>query len=543
MEILRRQEDGSYDKVAEVFPSGEVNGGSVVAEGLREEIKNEGIFVQNKQEYVSEGIEMLLRLENRYSNGYFISSFQERDYEEFQEYATGELRIFSKQEDAHTAPEETNAPSDCITEYVDDPSEAPEGARVYDGVEEDAQFYCTNYFDVNAFAEDFIDEAIQQREELNEELRSEHQLQENEFLTDKEFDRAREGDELVIESQDLGVIRGKIQGFTSLTDGPKVAFVTDIEDDSKGEFIAVDEWNSTSHGVVVQGEEGEKNGQWEGYTPPRDIYTPNNVKEKQPLREFMGVARGVNSMHTFTAKLDNGERVIYKPHHANAYKGVTRTDVAWYEFIDNFSDDPEYAPETAAADLKNGLGSAQIWKENTFNVKTHLKEHLDENEASDFVKNNMQDLAEMTVADYIWGNDDRSMTNMLTSFGQIFAIDNGGYAGPSIGLNPDHLVEGLQPFKYIERNEGKDALEDSLIEVISMQMDMIEDVIESKEEVINIARMTYGVDSRYTHRIRDMLEGEDPRIEEHYKANVMSKIRGRFELDRERMNRIKEEAL
>lgn len=542
MKIHRRQEDGSYEVVASVFADGTVEGDSPTAEDIDSMLSGEGVYVPGYADdredcYLTEGMDMLLYLETRLSNGYFQAALEEQDWDDMAEYNEGR-DILGKQ-DNQGPPEDSDAPSDCRTEYLDDPSEAPEGAQVYEGVQEDTHFYCTNYLDIGALSDDFEDDMADRIEDINERLPSPHELEDNEFITDKEVEKATEGEHVImqVDGEEDDLQRALINAHMTLTQGGDVVMVVDPEDDSQGAFIDYSEWDEVVEGVVVEGVEGEEGGQWDDYERPRDIYSPEYVESKENIRDFLGEPQGVNSMYTYVATFDNGERAIYKPDSGNAYEESVRTDVAWYEFAQEFSENPDYAPETAAADLKNGLGSAQKWLSGADTWQT-LSEEISSTDREEIVKDNKEDIAEISVLDYIWGNDDRHANNMMIRDGQIYAIDNGGFNGPGISPSEHNLADALNLLReFKDPDEREQAFED----VINRQKEILDNVAENKEEIINMTRMVYGEDDWHVKRMRELWDGDDPHMLEYFVEQAMPHVGNDLSIPQEKIQELKEE--
>lgn len=513
MKIYRRIEPDEHEEVAKVLPNGEVSGESPTANKLAEMLSDDGIYIPNYNEdhedcFVTEGIDMILYLEGVYSSGYFSCSLEEEDFDIMEEYQS-DRSILDKQ-GSGGPPAESPAPSDCNPQYIDDPNQAPEGAEVYDGVQnEEAFFYCSNYLDIGAVTDEFDDVAEEQRGEINERLSEEHQLDDHEHLAQKDAEDVVEGEDVIVHVDDSEELqRGTVNAHMVTTGGDDVILIVDPNDDSQGAFLDYSEWDDEVEGVVVEGIEGEEAGQWEDYERPREIYSPQFVEEKQNLREYMDRPQGVNSEHTYIVRFDNDEKAIYKPNSANAYEESVRTDVAWYELAQRFSDDPTYAPETAAADLKNGLGSAQQWIErgDTYGEVSH---QLTSDDREHIALENVEDVAEISLMDYVLGNDDRHQNNVLIDRGQLYAIDNGGYGTPSATPREENLTDSINILLDIKSVRDR---EEAFETVAKKQREMLDEMVENKEEVMNMARSMYGADSWLTDRIRRMFEGEDPDI-------------------------------
>lgn len=89
MKIYKRI-DGEYEEVASVSPHGEVTGDSALANDLKEELDGDGMYIpglhdDKEKSFASEGTDLLIYLENRFSTGYYSASFEEGDLEELAE--------------------------------------------------------------------------------------------------------------------------------------------------------------------------------------------------------------------------------------------------------------------------------------------------------------------------------------------------------------------------------------------------------------------------------------------------------------------------
>lgn len=528
MIIYKRQSDGEYEEIAKVYIDGSVEGDTHFAENLERDISNFGIYIPDhgdsiEESTVSEGIDMLMYLDNKYSSGYYASTFEDKDWEMMREY-TNDEGVFVKQDGP---PEDSNAPSDCKPEYIDDESEAPEGARIYDGVQEDTQFYCSNYIEIGAITDEFGEQMDQRIEDINERLRDEHKLEEGEYLTEKEPENTDEGDHIIVETDGEGLRRGMVNAHVTITAGGKNIMVVDPDDDSEGMFVDYTDWDDVVEGVVVQGFEDEMGGQWELYERPRELYTPQYKQKKEALSDFLGKPQGVNSHINKIVTFNNGEKAIYKPDSGSAYNEATQTDIAWYEFIEEFAEDTDFAPETAATDLKNGFGSAQQWIHGSSSYQK-IDRLISSRDQEELVSNNVEDLASISISDYLWGNDDRHGNNLMVDKGQIYAIDNGGYDGPSVDLRDNDYANSLMPLRSIRDVDDR---EEAFRTVIEKQKEMLDKILNNKEDVVNIARMVYGRDSWYTERVRRFLKGDNPEIMEEFKENAVREAAVRLALD------------
>lgn len=94
--IINKRIDGEYKQVASVDTFGNVKGDSHIAESLKEELNGDGVYVpgfsDDREEcFLSEGPEMLLYLDNKYSTGYYSSQLEKEDYEDMAEFTDREI--------------------------------------------------------------------------------------------------------------------------------------------------------------------------------------------------------------------------------------------------------------------------------------------------------------------------------------------------------------------------------------------------------------------------------------------------------------------
>jgi|AntDeeMetagen134_2_1112570.scaffolds.fasta_scaffold00072_10 hypothetical protein len=93
---INKRVDGDYEQVAKVTASGEVEGESSTAQRLKNELDGEGVFVPGLDDdrencFVHEGPDLLIYLENKYSNGHYSASLEDEDFEDMAEMSDSSL--------------------------------------------------------------------------------------------------------------------------------------------------------------------------------------------------------------------------------------------------------------------------------------------------------------------------------------------------------------------------------------------------------------------------------------------------------------------
>lgn len=531
LKIHKRKDHGKYEVVAKVGLDGNVEGDSHIADVVEYEIENDINKIEDGEVVsIDNGSELLNRLEKRYSTGYYLSSY-EKDEE------------IDKQGDG----DDSHVPANCERQYIVDVREAPEGARIYDGIQDqDADFYCSNYVEVGAFSQEFLDDAKEAKERINENIDDEYKLAENEVLWEQRAQDTDQGDDLILNMGDEEYGRATVEGAVGeISSGDKKIMVVDPDDDSKGRFISYNDWDDEVEGVVIEGEEGERGGQWELYEKPRDLYNHLNTESKTPIDEYLDEGTGgVNAMSTYVAEFDNGEKAVYKPSQGQAHGDVLETDIAWYEAAQTFFEDTSFVPETAAADLKRGFGSAMLWIDDAEELTDVKKD--DDKDTEELIGSNLQELASISFMDYTIGNDDRHGSNIMVQDGDIYAIDNGGYGTPTSTPSNGDALGSLDALQEIEQGDRYDK-EEVFRTIVEKQNEILKRMEKNPEDLINIGRMVYGQQEHLTRRLRRFIEqkeeDEDTLLRENFEDNLVRSIAYRLNIPRGKANEIKEEIL
>lgn len=72
------EDEDEYEEVAHVFADGSVDGNTPLADQLREDLDDEGMMHPDGTQ-VKDGLKLMMLLEHRYNNGYFITEWETED--------------------------------------------------------------------------------------------------------------------------------------------------------------------------------------------------------------------------------------------------------------------------------------------------------------------------------------------------------------------------------------------------------------------------------------------------------------------------------
>lgn len=425
----------------------------------------------------------------------------------------------SKQEGEYTPYEPDE---DCDRTYLDaaglDESDVAE-AQIFEGPQ-GKKFYCSNWRAVGEWAEGEgpfdAEEPIMDREIANEELIEGQELRDYEHVFEFEgFPEVDGGQKILIDPND--------------NDGwEKFKFVTQemggriIVQDESGENIITQksDLESKVQGLIGEVHSQKYQGRYELYDPPREIFSPEHVENKEQLGIDEG---GINSVFTREVEFDNGERGIYKNYHGNSHEWTLDGEVMAYE-ISNAITESDTFPETARADLKNGFGSCQMFIEDAETMRESIDGGMIENSdntVEDVVRNNADRIAEISLVDYMVGNGDRHDDNFMVDEDlNLYAIDNGGHSPPGVDPTDDdmykifqYLAKNMTSDDGVDNDEVEDIIEGLFDSVEDQHEEMLEEVQENRDHILEMAESYYGPMSDIAERFRNILEeGDDGNI-------------------------------
>lgn len=81
-------EKDEFVEQARVYPDGDVEGQTYLADGLAEDLSEDGLDHPDGST-VSEGLKLMMLLDHRFNNGYYISSWESKDVEILKEMLGG----------------------------------------------------------------------------------------------------------------------------------------------------------------------------------------------------------------------------------------------------------------------------------------------------------------------------------------------------------------------------------------------------------------------------------------------------------------------
>lgn len=410
-------------------------------------------------------------------------------------------------------------PEDCNRQYLE-AAGLTEGdvaeAQIFEGPQ-GKQFYCKNWKQVGAWNEDSgpydAQKPIAPKDKVNEQLKGDQKLNEYEEMFDFDgFNEVDKGQTLIINAADIGDNWEKLD----LVEVKYNDRVIVKDEDGNNTMAQLSDLQDRVEGVVGEVHSEKYEGRYEMYEPPRDIYSPEHVENKQGLPGGMG---GINSKYTREVTFDNGEQAIYKNYHGNSHEGTLDGEVIAYELSELISSNDTF-PETARTDLKNGFGSAQLFIDNAKTVdEAKSAGWFDSGKESMemFVRNNADRIAEMAMVDYMTGNGDRHNNNyMVDEDMNLYAIDNGGHSPPDPEPSDDNLYT---LFKYlgrdllkdddVDRDDVKDILEGLFDAIEDSHEQMVENLVAQEDKAVEMADEFYGPMSPGAERIAALMEETD----------------------------------
>lgn len=70
--------EDDFEEVVKVYPDGDVEGESHLANHLSQKLSNDGLR-NSDGENIKEGLELMMILQNRFNNGYYMASWESKD--------------------------------------------------------------------------------------------------------------------------------------------------------------------------------------------------------------------------------------------------------------------------------------------------------------------------------------------------------------------------------------------------------------------------------------------------------------------------------
>jgi len=411
-------------------------------------------------------------------------------------------------------------PESCERRYLEaqgiQEDDLPNGLQVFTGPE-GKQFYCGNWKEVGAWEEgadeDFDPEGrAMDNVDVNDKIQEGQELEEYEGLFEFEGWRGvDEGQDIVFDLKD----RDGWERFQFIDAKKGNAMLRDEEGEVA--IAKADNAADRTQGVVGELTDEKYRERYQDYEVPREIYTADHVESKELIEDEEGEEGGVNSGYTRVVTFDNDEKAIYKNYRGSSHKWCLDGDAMAYELSDMIGMGDTF-PETARTDLKNGFGSAQLFKENIQSFKDAVKDDDgfidgDVYQADEIIVDNAEDFGNIATIDYMTGNRDRHDDNfMIDDTFNVYAIDNGGHPPPKDEAGDDAM---FLMYKYIASHiqgasDSPDEFEDSLLEFFEgsreSALDNVESIVENKEEILTMAESFYGPTSKPTRRFRNMIE-------------------------------------
>lgn len=418
------------------------------------------------------------------------------------------------------------APENCDRQYVDNPGDAPEDAQVYEGVRKpDAYFYCSNYTDIGDYESGQDGGRMLDEDEFEERFGAPIILYEKEKveLVDSIND-VGEGETIVqvkqgVDRADTTYLQEKFEDYVSVESSGEMSSL--VRRENMEEMLV---------GKIATPTVKLPFEQYENYDPPEDktnIFDEEKLEDINSIKSVEDVSGGVNAKMTWIAEFENGSSSVYKNDPGNSHRDVLNSEAMAWEISDMLGE-LDTIPTTGLSNLGKGFGSSIEWVENseTFGDKYPRRKEFSiparREEGLDVLVDNAERCGEIFAFDFILGNGDRHMDNIVVDDNDVIhGIDNGGYVHPD-----KHYFRGngiIHSFKKyinkayyvgeIDETEAEDMVEEFFEELEKGCSSVMENLSNNREELLEKAAVLYGPESEMYERFAQLTSEEDVRGE------------------------------